>query len=320
MCMPYQHYHYGHHHHRDLETAERVDQYPDEKQEDEHLAGHMSDRHNRQRNPHHHLTTVRHHVTLSGSYPQSPTHHHNQAFHPAFRTTISTSDTDASDADDEYEPSEEPSGSFTNWNTSPILPGSTMVKFNSTLQNDSLELSPPADDSSEEDNQCDEAFIEDYVHPILLVTSASSNVYRFLHIQERFHQSCKHIRLLEMKCDAIEVRYKRSLGVSRNFQYSLRLQLSVVEGVLEMFEQFALRKLHHLLYLYFRVKGSNLLAGVDYDQIDYNQINILHVDKLLEDIQDDIADEIHPGQDDSDSELELLDVIEGDGSQLEYYV
>ena len=157
--------------------------------------------------------------------------------------------------------------------------------------------------------------IEDYMNPTLLVMTGTSSVYQFLHISERFHQTCQQVRSLDMKCNDLELRYHRYRSY-KPLQYTIRLQLSVTEGVLEMYEYYAMSKLYQLLNLYFKLKGSNLLNTVDYQQIDYQEIDILHVDTYLQEVMEDLDLE----QDDSDSDLELIGVVDGDEDQKEYYV
>ena len=92
----------------------------------------------------------------------------------------------------------------------------------------------------------------------------------FCHLKElerRFLLCCQQINLVDQKLDALQVRYIRaSRDEHRSVRYSLRLQIATVEGVRNIFYQYA------------KVKGAEIARirrGVfdeDVDVHDYVEI------------------------------------------------
>ena len=106
------------------------------------------------------------------------------------------------------------------------------------------------------------------------VTSLASQVLRnFTKIQKRLQRSCTQLKLLQLKCEAVKVRYRRSKPNTAS-NYSLKMQLPTVKGKMDMFETFVKRKLHDVFHIYYAIKGIHLLSGVHYDDLDYDSRNV----------------------------------------------
>ena len=141
----------------------------------------------------------------------------------------------------------------------------------------------------------------------LLTRTNMNNVDQFIHIRQIFHETCQQIRLLERKSTDLQLRHQKTRS-HKPLHYSTRLHLSVSEEVLEMFEQFATRTLQKLSDLYTAIKGYSLYDTIDY--MDDEEIDILHMDTYLQDLQDDMSF-IHDDSD-SDSDIELIGVVDED--------
>ena len=101
---------------------------------------------------------------------------------------------------------------------------------------------------------------------------SSVNIYdqQFRHLDEmerRFRLCCHQINLVDQKLDALQVRYIRAnRDEHRSVRYSLRLQIATVEGVRNIFYQYA------------KVKGAEIarirrgLFNEDVDVHDYVEI------------------------------------------------
>jgi hypothetical protein len=64
-----------------------------------------------------------------------------------------------------------------------------------------------------------------------------------IHAENQFRKACNQIILLKMKLRACSVRYRSARSNNmRSFRYPLRLRLSVVEGVRNMYYDYATRK------------------------------------------------------------------------------
>jgi hypothetical protein len=64
-----------------------------------------------------------------------------------------------------------------------------------------------------------------------------------IHAENQFRKACNQIVLLNMKLCACSVRYRRAKANNmRTFRYPLRLRLAVVEGVRNMYYDYATRK------------------------------------------------------------------------------
>ena len=141
----------------------------------------------------------------------------------------------------------------------------------------------------------------------LLTHTNMNNVDQFIHIRQIFHETCQQIRLLERKSSDLQSRHQKTRS-HKPLHYSTRLHLSVVEEILEMFEQFATRTLQKLSDLYTAIKGYSLYDTIDYEYMDDEEIDILHMDIYLQDLQDDMSF-IHDDSD-SDSDIELIGVVD----------
>ena len=143
----------------------------------------------------------------------------------------------------------------------------------------------------------------------LLTHTIMNNVDQFIHIRQIFHETCQQIRLLERETTDLQSRHQKTRS-HKPLHYSTRLHFSVVEEVLEMFEQFATRTLQKLSDLYTAIKGYSLYDTIDYEYMDDEEIDILHMDTYLQDLQDDMSF-IHDDRD-SDSDIELIGVVDED--------
>ena len=104
----------------------------------------------------------------------------------------------------------------------------------------------------------------------LLPSSVTIYDQQFRHLKEmerRFLLCCQQINLVDQKLDALQVRYIRAnRDEHRSVRYSLRLQIATVEGVRNIFYQYA------------KVKGAEIarirrgLFNEDVDVHDYVEI------------------------------------------------
>ena len=66
-------------------------------------------------------------------------------------------------------------------------------------------------------------------------------------VENKFEKACTQLRTLNAKIADIQLRYDRAASINRrSFRYSLRIQLVELEGVRNMFWQFARKKAEDL--------------------------------------------------------------------------
>ena len=77
----------------------------------------------------------------------------------------------------------------------------------------------------------------------------------------QFESVCEQIRLLNHRLDALQTRYSRATSGSNNrARYTLRLQVSTLENIRNMFVEYASSKADHLIKLQCQLSG---LEGMD---------------------------------------------------------
>ena len=64
----------------------------------------------------------------------------------------------------------------------------------------------------------------------------------FQHLDAKFRISCHHIKMLNREIENTQVRYDRSFSASqRTFRYSQRLKLATLEGMRNIYYEYACR-------------------------------------------------------------------------------
>lgn len=80
----------------------------------------------------------------------------------------------------------------------------------------------------------------------------------------QFESVCEQIRLLNHRLDALHTRYSRANSGSHNrSRYTLRLQVSTLENIRNMFVEYASSKADQLIHLQCQLSG---LEDVELDQ------------------------------------------------------
>ena len=69
----------------------------------------------------------------------------------------------------------------------------------------------------------------------------------YIAVENKFEKACAQLRTLNNKITSVQHRYDRAASINqRSFRYSLRIQLVELEGVRNMFWQYARRKAEDL--------------------------------------------------------------------------
>ena len=69
----------------------------------------------------------------------------------------------------------------------------------------------------------------------------------FRHLDCKFRRACHHIRMLNRRIEEIQVRYDRAFADGRrSFRYSHRLKLATLEGMRNMYYEYACRRADEL--------------------------------------------------------------------------
>ena len=77
----------------------------------------------------------------------------------------------------------------------------------------------------------------------------------------KFHKACRQVILLNNKIDSLIMRYSRAVwGDSRAFRYFHRLNMATIEGVRDMFCDYALQQAEKLDLLYEQIISQRILA------------------------------------------------------------
>ncbi|KAL4217647.1 hypothetical protein ACF0H5_022389 [Mactra antiquata] len=80
------------------------------------------------------------------------------------------------------------------------------------------------------------------------VMSAKRNILR--KAQNNFGRACDQIVILNRRMEGVLYRYNKArIHTNRSFRYKLRLRLAIVEGVRNMFYEYANRKAHEIVKL-----------------------------------------------------------------------
>ena len=84
--------------------------------------------------------------------------------------------------------------------------------------------------------------------------------------ERRFHRACSQIVLLNRHLDNLQLRYDRAHRDNmRTFRYSLRIKLSALEGVRNMYVEYASMKADELMDLQCQLLEQTTLSGEDSD-------------------------------------------------------
>ena len=82
----------------------------------------------------------------------------------------------------------------------------------------------------------------------------------------QFETVCEQIRLLNQRLDEIQTRYCRATsGCKNRARYTLRLQVSTLEGIRNMYVEYAKRKAEDLITLQCRLSGVENMEEEDDD-------------------------------------------------------
>lgn len=99
-------------------------------------------------------------------------------------------------------------------------------------------------------------------------TSGNSDtlVRKIRDVNRRFRKACDQIILLNNQIEALQLRYDRAMKANRrSFRYSLRLRLATLEGVRNMYYEYATRQADELEELQNELIEE---AGMDEDEIE----------------------------------------------------
>ncbi|VDI40954.1 Hypothetical predicted protein [Mytilus galloprovincialis] len=80
----------------------------------------------------------------------------------------------------------------------------------------------------------------------------------------KFKRSCEHIVLLNQKLDDLQVRYDKAKAEDRrSFRYPLRLKIAVVDGVRNMYYEYAMREAEKIATIKGKLLGYQAVIEVD---------------------------------------------------------
>ena len=84
--------------------------------------------------------------------------------------------------------------------------------------------------------------------------------------EKKFKRSCEHIVLLNQKLNDLQVRYNNAKRDDRrSFRYPLRLKIAVVDGVRNMYYEYALREAKKIAEIKASLFGYQVVIDEDYD-------------------------------------------------------
>jgi len=90
-------------------------------------------------------------------------------------------------------------------------------------------------------------------------------------LDAKFRKSCTHIRLLNSKIDSIQIRYERAYSNGhRTFRYSHRLKLATLEGLRNMYYEYACRRADELERLQDDLMERGLISEQDESDMDHS--------------------------------------------------
>lgn len=115
--------------------------------------------------------------------------------------------------------------------------------------------------------------MEDSHQPVSTQTE-NSLVLRIGGIDRKFRKACSQIVLLNNEIEALQARYNRTMKNNRrSFRYSIRLRLATLEGIRNMFYEYASRMADELEELQERVVVEEAEAAiVRMEDSDYEDI------------------------------------------------
>ena len=88
-------------------------------------------------------------------------------------------------------------------------------------------------------------------------------------MERKFHRACNQIVLLNRHIDNLQLRYDRAHRDNRRtFRYSLRIKLSALEGVRNMYVEFASMKADELMDLQCQLLEQTTLSAEDSESED----------------------------------------------------
>ena len=91
-------------------------------------------------------------------------------------------------------------------------------------------------------------------------------ILRIRHIDRKFRRARKQILILNDRIESLIVRYQRStVEKKRSFRYAMRMQAATVEGVRNMFYEYAKRQCEDMDNLQEKLKE---LTGEEYDDFE----------------------------------------------------
>ena len=77
---------------------------------------------------------------------------------------------------------------------------------------------------------------------------------QILESQRRFQRACDQIVLLNAKMETLNWKYEQAVGASqKNFRYTVRMRMLVLEGILQIFCRYASLKKNETMNLRFKL-------------------------------------------------------------------
>ena len=112
--------------------------------------------------------------------------------------------------------------------------------------------------------------------PAMATTGASSSTEYLISemriLDKKFRRACRQIVLLNNKLEGLQVRYDRAYKVNRrSFRYSIRLQLATLEGMRNMFYEYACRRADELEALQDQLVDAGVMSDTEED-IDWDEV------------------------------------------------
>ena len=148
--------------------------------------------------------------------------------------------------------------------------------------------------------------LSDMNRPMLVFRSTSLRS-SYMHVRSRFLASFHQSRVLSGRCQDLE----RRSGTLQS-----ALQLPVLQRVKNMYEHYATTKALELLQLHYQIKQYHLIQHQNGGQ--QTQMSFIKELFLMLQHEEDLEDLDDNDMYDSDSELELEDIIDGDDDEEEY--
>ena len=133
--------------------------------------------------------------------------------------------------------------------------------------------------------------------PLLDQTTTKDMIYKIRDLNRKFRKSCAQLILINNLIDETETRYNRSQSENRrSYRYILRLKLCTLEGVRNMFYEYAYAKADELEKM----------------QLDlYNKSGIAWNDSLAQESDnEDSDDEFHGSVSEDDMDTDEYEIIE----------